>query len=404
MSYFPFLRFGAGEKRYPFCAACWLFIVGLVVRQCLTNRYNQFMVNRILELELEEAPYSEEDAEWDAFVAAHPHGSLLQTSQWARLKGRFGWTASRVWLRQDGRLVAGAQILYRARALGVVRMGYIPHGPLVDWENDEQVAVLFNQIDMAAYRNRAGILKIEPLLWQNAFSPSRWEALCRQHGCLPHTDTIQPPQTILIDLRPSPEEILERIKEKSRYNIRLAERKGVTVRQGSAEDLATFAHMMQITGQRNNFGIHVPRYYQDAFIRFAPDHVGLFIAEYQGQPLAGVMAFAYGRQGAYLYGASNDQERQRMPTYAAQWAAIQWARAQGCDYYDLWGIPDHPETELEDRFQTQHDGLWGVYRFKRGFGGDVYRTVGSADRAYNKTLYRLYEWYRRRETPPAATG
>ena len=93
-----------------------------------------------------------------------------------------------------------------------------------------------------------------------------------------------------------------------------------------------------------------------------------------------------------------------MPTYAAQWAAIQWAREQGCAYYDLWGIPDHPEMELEERFQTRNDGLWGVYRFKRGFGGDVRRTVGSADRAYNKTLYRLYEWYRRRETPPAATG
>lgn len=371
-----------------------------LLRVLPANRYNSVMVNRVLQLE--EAPYSQEDAEWDAFVAAHPHGSLLQTSRWARLKGRFGWSARRVWLRQDGRLVAGAQILFRSVALGIVRMGYIPHGPLVNWADDEQVSVLFHQIDVAAYQHRAGILKFEPLLWQDELGSQRWIELCRQHNCLPHTDTVQPPQTLLIDLRPPPDEILQRMKQKTRYNIRLAARKDVVVRRGDAHDLPAFTQMMQLTGQRNSFGVHIPRYYQDAYDRFAPDHVGFFLAEYQGQPLAGVMAFACGQQGAYLYGASNDQERQRMPAYAAQWAAMQWAKEQGCTYYDLWGVPDYPEAELEARFETQHDGLWGVYRFKRGFGGELRRTVGSADRVYNKMLHRLYQWYRRRAAPPVA--
>jgi peptidoglycan pentaglycine glycine transferase (the first glycine) len=124
--------------------------------------------------------------------------------------------------------------------------------------------------------------------------------------------------------------------------------------------------------------------------------VALFLAEYEGRPLAGVMVFALGETAAYLYGASSNEERQRMPTYAVQWAAMEWAKARGCQRYDLWGIPDAPEEELETNFADRHDGLWGVYRFKRGFGGQVQRTVGAADHIYNKLVYKLYQWRRGR--------
>jgi peptidoglycan pentaglycine glycine transferase (the first glycine) len=345
--------------------------------------------------QLKEAPYTAADAEWDEFVGQHPQGSLLQTTAWGRLKSDFGWSPHRVWLRRDGQLVAGAQFLVKAAALGVIRIAYVPHGPLVDWQDDEQVAVLLNQIDLAAYSHRAGMLKMEPLLWQEAMSPADWAALCQRHDCLPDRDTIQPPRTLLVDLRPSPAEILANMKQKTRYNIRLAEKKGVTVRQGRADDLPLFTRLMQITGERDQFGIHQPAYYRTAYNLFAPrDEAALFIAEYEGQPLAALMAFAVGKVAAYLYGASSNAERQRMPTYAVQWAAIQWAKEKGCDWYDLWGVPDAPEAELELNFNDRSDGLWGVYRFKRGFGGQLRRTVGAADRPYNSLVYRLYQWRR----------
>jgi lipid II:glycine glycyltransferase (peptidoglycan interpeptide bridge formation enzyme) len=152
---------------------------------------------------------------------------------------------------------------------------------------------------------------------------------------------------------------------------------------------------MGITGQRENFGVHAPVYYRAAYELFAPDNQAvLLIAEYEGRPLAAVMVFALGQTAAYLYGASGNEERPRMPTYAVQWEAIRWAKAQGCTRYDLWGIPDAPEAELEENFTQHSDGLWGVYRFKRGFGGEICRTVGAADRVYNKMLYRLYQWRR----------
>ena len=348
-------------------------------------------------LAIGERPYSAEDAEWDDFVANHPHGSILQTTNWARLKNRFGWTSHRVWLRQDGKLVAGAQILYRSAAVGLVKMAYIPHGPLVNWDDEEQVTVLLNQIDQSVYERGAGILKMEPLLWQTEAMMAKWEAICQQHNLLPNTDTIQPPNTVLVDLRPSPEEILANMKQKTRYNIRLAAKKGVTVRQGNLADIPTFNKLMRQTGERDQFGVHTPMYYHAAFEIFEPaGQVALFLAEFEERSLAGVMVFALGKTAAYLYGASSNEERQRMPTYAVQWAAMEWAKAQGCHYYDLWGVPDAPETELEATFTERHDGLWGVYRFKRGFGGQIQRTIGATDRIYNKLVYKLYQWRRSR--------
>ncbi|MDX1615471.1 MAG: peptidoglycan bridge formation glycyltransferase FemA/FemB family protein [Candidatus Promineifilaceae bacterium] len=350
------------------------------------------MLDRLIDIEAE--PYTEEDAEWDAFVAAHPHGSVLQTARWAQLKSRFGWQAERVWLRQNGQLVAGAQMLVRAAALGLMRVAYVPHGPLVTWHDDEQTAVLFNQLDFAAYERGAGLLKFEPLLWQDQWAPAAWRQLSQRHDFNIETDSIQPPRTIVINLEADEDEILGRMKQKTRYNIRLAARKGVTVRQGGLDDVAIFNDLITKTSRRNEFGVHEPEYYRAAFEIFAPHQAGLFIAEYQQKPLAAIMVFVNGTRAAYLYGASSNEERQRMPTYAVQWAAIRWAKAHGCLEYDLWGVPDEPETILEETFTERNDGLWGVYRFKRGFGGELKRTVGPADRVYNRLVYRLYQWRR----------
>jgi lipid II:glycine glycyltransferase (peptidoglycan interpeptide bridge formation enzyme) len=181
------------------------------------------------------------------------------------------------------------------------------------------------------------------------------------------------------------------MKSKTRYNIRLAERKGVVVREGGAEDVAAFTRMMATTSERNEFGVHAPAYYERAYAAFYPgDMVRLFLATYEGQPIAGVMAFACGTRSWYAYGASSNEHRNRMPTYAVQWAAIRWAQARGCTSYDLYGVPDEDEETLEAGFQERSDGLWGVYRFKRGFGGQLVRSIGAFDYAYNKPLYWLY--------------
>ena len=183
------------------------------------------------------------------------------------------------------------------------------------------------------------------------------------------------------------------MKPKCRYNIRLAEKKGVTVR--AWDDIPAFHEMMTVTGGRDNFGVHSLEYYQRAYELFHPKGTcELLVAEYEGKPLASLMVFANGKRAWYVYGASNDQERNRMPTYLLQWEAIRWAKARGCEEYDLWGVPDENEEILEANFETRHDGLWGVYRFKRGFGGQLKRAAQALDRVYNPLLYwALYEVY-----------
>ena len=118
----------------------------------------------------------------------------------------------------------------------------------------------------------------------------------------------------------------------------------------------------------------------------------LLVAEFEGRPLAALMVFARGRRAWYVYGASNDEERNRMPTYLLQWEAMKWARAKGAEEYDLWGVPDEDEAKLEADFERRGDGLWGVYRFKRGFGGELKRASQALDRVYNPLLYKLYLW------------
>jgi lipid II:glycine glycyltransferase (peptidoglycan interpeptide bridge formation enzyme) len=157
------------------------------------------------------------------------------------------------------------------------------------------------------------------------------------------------------------------MKQKTRYNIRLAQKKGVTV--FPTNDLDTFHQLMQVTGQRDAFGVHSLDYYRRAYDLFHPrGECELFLAKLEGEALGGLMVFARGERAWYFYGASSDRRREVMPTYLLQWEAMRWARSRGCTSYDLWGVPDTDEQALEAQFTERADGLWGVYRFKRGLG------------------------------------
>jgi peptidoglycan pentaglycine glycine transferase (the first glycine) len=183
------------------------------------------------------------------------------------------------------------------------------------------------------------------------------------------------------------------MKSKTRYNIRLAGRRGVTVREAGEQDLPAFHALMATTGERDEFGVHAPAYYELAYRLFVPGNwARLLLAEVGDEPVAALMVFALSTKAWYLYGASSDAHRERMPTYLLQWEAIRWARARGCTTYDLWGVPDAPEDRLEAEFAERQDGLWGVYRFKRGFGGEVVRSVAAWDRVLAPLRYRMYRW------------
>jgi peptidoglycan pentaglycine glycine transferase (the first glycine) len=327
---------------------------------------------------------------WDAFITDHPNSHILQTSSWSALKSQFGWSDQRVGLARGDQLVAGAQTLTRRLPTGLGRLAYVPRGPLVDWEDEAQLTAMAHALDRAARAQGAIALTIEPAL-RDADTHTEWlHAL--GFGPSP-LGSVQPRRTIVVDIAPDEDAILAAMKQKTRYNVRLAGRKGVTVREASEVDLPAFHALMATTGKRDAFDVHTPAYYEAAYRLFVPrNRARLLLAEVEGEPVAAVMVFALPPRSWYFYGASSNAHRKKMPTYLLQWEAMRWAKSLGCTSYDLYGIPDHDEETLEDQFTERSDGLWGVYRFKRGFGGEVVRSVGAWDRVYAPMRYRLYRW------------
>jgi lipid II:glycine glycyltransferase (peptidoglycan interpeptide bridge formation enzyme) len=321
---------------------------------------------------------------WEGFVASEPDGSFLQSAAWGESKEKWGWKARRVALRGDGLLVAGAQILFRMLPLGRT-MAYIPRGPVLSGDDPELLAALFEAIHHLCRAEGALLLTVEP----NWPVPARAVELLQRHGFRSAASTIQPSATIIVDLRPCEEDILAGMHSKWRYNIRLSARKEIVVREGGAADFDIYHTLTETTGERNDFGTRPRGYYEDVWRAFHPDNSRVFIAEYQQRPLAAIVVIKCGKTATYLYGASSNEERNRMPNHALQWAAMQWARNEGCHQYDLWGIP--PEIPLEGEVEDGEGGLWGVYRFKRGFGGQVVKYPGAFDYPYSRIGYRLYQ-------------
>jgi peptidoglycan pentaglycine glycine transferase (the first glycine) len=315
-------------------------------------------------------------SDWNQFLSVHPNAHLLQTGEWGELKSAFGWKPVRIICGS-----VGVQILFRKLPL-VFSVGYIPKLAV----NSKQSAFsqeLWREIDLVCRQNRAIFLKLEPDLWDDQ-AHETWNLKLETSS-----HNIQPPRTVIVDIKSSENEIIARMKQKTRYNIRLAEKKGVTIR--AWDDIESFHKMMLLTGKRDEFGVHSCEYYQRAYDLLHPKQMGeLLLAEYEGKPLAALFVARNGNRAYYLYGASTDEERNRMPTYLLQWEAMKWAKACGCEEYDLWGVPDEEEATLEANFETRHDGLWGVYRFKRGFGGQLKRAVQAMDRVYNSLLYWAY--------------
>lgn len=306
----------------------------------------------------------------------YPEAHLLQLPEWAEFKSHFGWQ-SKVFHNQT----AAAQVLFRSLPLGF-SIAYLPKGPVgSNWSS------LWSQIDQECRKRKTIFLQVEPDI--NLPFPAEVEAQFTQ-GFIREEHTIQPRRTVLISLEANDDDLLAAMKQKTRYNIRLAGKKGVVVR--ATDDVRGFHVMMQTTGNRDGFAVHNLVYYQRAYDIFSPsDNCVLLAAYFEETPLAYLMLFLSGSRAWYFYGASDNNQRNLMPTYLLQWEAMLWAKTHGATEYDLWGIPDADEDELEANFTNRSDGLWGVYRFKRGFGGQVVRSVPAFIKVYRPLLYKLYE-------------
>lgn len=328
--------------------------------------------------------------EWDAFVRRHPRAHLLQLSAWGQHQTEFGWQVERVALVEQNNMVAGAQIQFWPLPFGIGTRAYIPFGGYVTDKSHWQS--LWNAVRQVARRHRAAWLKWEPGFYLNETSPD-FAAM----GFHASPQLIQPPRTVMIDISGSEDEILARMNQGTRRKIRQAQKNDIRYYEATPDDTAKFTRLMATTGERNEFHTHNARYYQRAYELFVPQgDAALILAEHEGDDLAGIMVFGTGSTGVYLYGASSSVKRNLMASYGVQWAAMQWAKKHGCTHYDMWGIPDYDEAFLEENFQNREDGLWGVYGFKRGWGGQVVRSAGAWDAVYNPIIHAAYQLVQRR--------
>jgi peptidoglycan pentaglycine glycine transferase (the first glycine) len=324
---------------------------------------------------------------WDKFVTTHSQGHFLQSWGWGTLKANAGWHPLRVglWDTQREQIVAGAQILRRTAGHIPPRLGhlaYIPRGPVLAWSHQENSAspssehseIFFAQLLPFLRRQGAIALHVE-LPLEDGEEGSIWARHTLTSLNFRPARPVQPIRTILLDLTPDESSLLANMKEKWRYNIRLAGRKGVQVRQARGrEDVQAWYRLLQTTGQRDSFGIHSFDYYWQAWQIFTPlQQAQLFLAEYEGQLLAGIFVGCMAHQAIYLYGASGNENRNLMPNYLLQWEAIRWAKSQGAISYDMWGIPETDDAE---------EAMAGVYRFKSGWGGRVARFAGNYERVF----------------------
>ncbi|RIK30671.1 MAG: hypothetical protein DCC56_10145 [Anaerolineae bacterium] len=369
---------------------------------------------------------------WNSIIANLPNPHFLQTYEWGQVKSKYGWEPLYAVWNSDGKWkvekdpnllstfhspVAAALILKRqilrngfAARLSIL---YSPKGPLLDWTNESLRNRVLDDLQSFAKKQGAIFLKCDPDVVSGRGVPKS-EGDVEEKGGLAITselkrrgweyssDQIQFRNTVVVDLNPSEDEILMRMKQKTRYNIRLAEKKGVSVRVGKRGDLGMLYKMYAETSMRDGFVIRDEEYYKTVWqlfmsnaqspvssLQFSNSQITNYqlpfaeplIAEVNTDPVAAIFVFYFAGRAYYVYGMSRDAHREKMPTYLLQWEAIKRAKARGCTTYDLWGAP-----EVFD----ESDSMWGVYRFKEGLGGQVVRTLGAWDYAPSPWWYKMY--------------
>ena len=324
-------------------------------------------------------------AEWNAVIQRLPQAHILQTHEWATLKYENGWRPLfYTWKDATGEIVA-AVCLHR-KEIPVLRLCilYAPRGPLLDWQNALLRQTVMKDLVAIARRQRALFIKIDPEVSADAEIEGSEEltGLLKSSGWSFSRDQLQFRNTILLDITPDEDGILAGFKQKTRYNIRLADKKGVVVRPGTAADLPALYLMYAQTALRDGFAIRSREYYLQVWSTLMEAGKAYpLIAEVDGEMVSALVMFVFARRAYYFYGMSSGKYREWMPNHLLQWRAITLAKSLGCTQYDFWGAPDQFDPG---------DSMYGVYRFKEGFNGQIFKGIGAWDFPVHPLLYRLY--------------
>jgi len=316
--------------------------------------------------------------EWNNFVANSYGSPILQSYEWGDLKEAFGWEPIRIAIKKDGSIAAAVSILKRNIPYTGKSVFYAPRGPVLDFGNKELFDELMTAVKIETKKHNAIVLKIDPYMEEEDPRKQLFDSFTQ------NKKQVQPRTTVILDLKKSSDDLINSFESKTRYNIRLSEKKGVRVVENSTkEGMGIFYKIHQETSKRDVFLIQSERYYQKIQELLIERGLGkVFLAYVNDIPIAGVVIFAFGDRIWYMYGASSDAFRNLMPNHAIHWHVIKWAKEKGYKYYDLWGIPSSPNPDHP---------LYGVYRFKKGFNGALVKLAGVYDYIYSPFWYNLFD-------------
>lgn len=322
-------------------------------------------------------------AEYEAFVQSSPKGNFAQSSLWAKQKPMWDWKALAV--RDEAGAIKGTLALLIRKVPGLpFTLMYGCRGPVCDLSDQAVLRELLNGARQLAKEQKAYVLKLDPdvpssnTVFRDFMLGQGFQL--KEGG--KNFEAIQPRYVFRLNVEGKTEdELMAGFHQKWRYNIRLAARKGVEVRICGKEMVPDFARLMLETGVRDGFVTRQPEYFSQMLDNLG-EHCRLYMAFHEEVPIAGTLAIHYGDKVWYLYGASSNEYRNLMPNYLLQWRMIQWAVETGCRVYDFRGV----SGDL-----SEDNPLYGLYKFKKGFGGEFTEFVGEMDLVLNRPVYFAVE-------------
>jgi lipid II:glycine glycyltransferase (peptidoglycan interpeptide bridge formation enzyme) len=322
---------------------------------------------------------------YNAFAAASPYADVLQAWEWGEVKRRSGWTPRRFLVEDGDRIVAAAQVLGKRPVRGAPRLLYSPRGPIAEGFQPEPLGEL-----VRAIKDNAGdafLLKCDPPIEDGSQEVKALASVGMQPAPAAGFGGVQPKAVMVLELAPDPDKILSGFHSKWRYNIRLAERKGVEVAKATRDDLPAFYDLLLTTAKRDGFFIRGRSYFEDLFDCLEPaGMIAMFLARFEGMPIAGAICMGLGPRITYVYGASSNEHRNVMPNHIMQWTMIRWAKEQGYAIYDFRGVsPVRDGKPVEEH-------IAGLNRFKEGFGARYVEYAGAYDLPLRPLVYRAWRY------------
>jgi peptidoglycan pentaglycine glycine transferase (the first glycine) len=327
--------------------------------------------------------------QWNAFLTSQPRGHLLQSYEWGDLNAYLGGHIYRLGAVQDGQLVGSMLLTVAPVPLPAKLPGlrfnwlYSARGPTVEAPDSPALAALVTHAQRIARQEHAVVLRVEPNIADDDARLDTWRAAYARLGFQTNPLAVHGRRSWVLDIRPSAEQLLANFKMTWRQNVRSAERKGVIVREAVGDaDFDAYYALLKLTSERDAFFIHGPDYHKEILRSFADkgDAV-LYLAEHEGEALAAKMLIRFGDWCWDMFGATSNTKRNLKAAYLLQYRCLLWAKERGCSYFDFRTIPEILEPGEE---------MWGVYEYKKGFGGFSRLNMPTQDYVYRPLIYKAW--------------